>query len=166
MNPSTQSPNRVTGEQNEAAVESWLVRTAQNQLSGPYARDEIIELISEGALGLQDEICRANHYWIYLHEHEELKEQLGIVMPVAVPIDDEATETDTEVTRTNVIDSQTQAAAHSAARATVRPSGPLQPPAYVVIGKIERISFWKAITWVLLFAVGVLIAIVLSLLRT
>jgi hypothetical protein len=49
----------------------------------------------------EDEICRANHYWIYLDERDEVKSQLGIEMPKhkrkkGGRDEDEITETQTE----------------------------------------------------------------------
>lgn len=58
-------------------VDQWLVRTAENYLAGPYTRDQIRQLIREGQLGSQDEVCRGNHFWIMLHEKDEVIRQLG-----------------------------------------------------------------------------------------
>ena len=49
-----------------------------------------------GELGPQDEVCEANHYWIYLHETDELVRQLGIQPPRSLLAGDEATETQTQ----------------------------------------------------------------------
>lgn len=54
-----------------------MVRTAENYLAGPYTRDQIRQLVREVQLGLQDEVCQANHYWFFLHERDEVVRQLG-----------------------------------------------------------------------------------------
>jgi hypothetical protein len=84
-------------------MDQWLIRTSGNRIEGPFGREQVIGLIREGKLGPQDEICRANHYWIYLHEQRELLEQLGIQLPrtgaqgaAAGAADEEITETQTE----------------------------------------------------------------------
>jgi len=58
-------------------LNQWLVRTAENFVAGPYTRDQIRQLMRESQLGLQDEVCQANGYWIYLHEKEEVVRHLG-----------------------------------------------------------------------------------------
>src|SRR3954471_13137598 len=77
-------------------VDQWLVRTAQNLIMGPYKKEDVLNLIREGSLTLQDEVCQANHFWFYLHEHEELKRQLGLEMPHQLPADDDVTLTQTQ----------------------------------------------------------------------
>jgi hypothetical protein len=72
----------------------WLVRTSTNEIIGPMSRDALVAQIREGKLGLQDEVCKANSYWIYLDEADEVKKQLGIEMPRTKKRDEESTETD------------------------------------------------------------------------
>lgn len=75
----------------------WLVRTAKNVISGPFSREKVSELVRSGALALQDEICNANRYWVYLHEREEIRRQLGVEPPMPpVNPDEEITETQTK----------------------------------------------------------------------
>lgn len=62
----------------DVSHDQWLVRTTRNFISGPYSRTELCELIESGELGSQDEICRAGNYWIFLHERDEVINQLGI----------------------------------------------------------------------------------------
>lgn len=72
----------------------WLVRTAQNWIRGPYSKDQICQMILGGQISLQDEICAANSYWIYVHERAEVRSQLGIEPPrEEISSDDETTET-------------------------------------------------------------------------
>jgi hypothetical protein len=76
-------------------MDQWLIRTSQNLVAGPYTREQVCQLIRDGQLGLQDEFCAANGYWIYVHEREEVKRVLGVDVPRGAPTDDEITETQT-----------------------------------------------------------------------
>lgn len=62
-------------------IDQWMVRTAQNEVRGPYTREAVVQQIQRGELGPDDEVCQANHYWIYLDEREEVQKQLGIEAP-------------------------------------------------------------------------------------
>lgn len=64
-------------------ADQWLIRTARNVIVGPYPRDKIRELILEGKLEVEDEVCPANGYWFSLHESEEVLRQLGIRPPIS-----------------------------------------------------------------------------------
>jgi hypothetical protein len=76
-----------------------MVRTTSNVIAGPYSKDQVIQLIRDGKLTHEDEVCRANHYWIFLHESDEVSRQLGIEMPRAArDSDDEDTQTETALT--------------------------------------------------------------------
>jgi hypothetical protein len=81
----------------------WMIRTSENLISGPYSKKQVIQLIDDGQLELTDEICHANQYWIYLHEQEEVKRQLGIDIPNSFIEPEEPTQTETD---TSVINSQ------------------------------------------------------------
>jgi hypothetical protein len=91
---------------NAQSPDQWLVRTAENRISGPYSRQQIRELIERGQLQLNDEVCQANTYWFYLHEHDEIRKQLGMELPKELYANpEEATqteETDTEITDPNM----------------------------------------------------------------
>lgn len=75
--------------------DQWMVRTSQQLLAGPYTKEQVCQLIREGQLGQQDEVCHANRYWIFLHEREEVLEQLGIEPPQKDVATDEDTQTET-----------------------------------------------------------------------
>lgn len=70
----------------------WLIRTAENMIAGPYSAQQIREFIETEKLNRHDEICRNNHYWITLHEGDELWEQLQTRLPTFD--DDEITQTE------------------------------------------------------------------------
>lgn len=62
-------------------MSEWLVRTAENQIAGPYTAQQVREFIAEEKINRHDEICQANAYWIYLHEGDELWDQLNVRLP-------------------------------------------------------------------------------------
>lgn len=78
-------------------IDQWMVRTAQNEVRGPFTREAVIQQIQSGQLGPEDEVCQANRYWIYLDEREEVMKQLGIEAPRKNRLpEDDATDTDTQ----------------------------------------------------------------------
>jgi hypothetical protein len=77
-------------------MDQWLVRTHNNVIAGPFNKDQVVQLIREGKLSHQDEVCCANEYWIALHERDEVMKQLGVEVPKATLGDEEVTETQTE----------------------------------------------------------------------
>lgn len=84
----------------------WLIRTAKNVIAGPVSKEKLIRMIGSGELSLQDEICRGNHYWIYLHEDQEMKAQLGVLAPRLSLEDAEVTES--TLTRPEVVPELTE----------------------------------------------------------
>jgi len=80
------------------AMDQWLVRTSQNWIHGPYPKEKIREMVLQGELTLEDEVCEANGIWIYLHETKLLREHLGVVPPAGSGSDD--------VTETHLNDDQ------------------------------------------------------------
>ena len=73
----------------------WLVRTASNQIRGPFSEEEIKQKISEGELEMEDEVCGGADYWISLYEGEELHQKLGVTLPSRAALTGEETETET-----------------------------------------------------------------------
>src|SRR5258708_6436928 len=75
-------------------MDQWLVRTCQNWIAGPYSKEQVCQLILEGKLTDQDEVCPANGYWISIYERDEVQSQLGIsVQKKSNQNSDEITET-------------------------------------------------------------------------
>ncbi|MGZ3697806.1 MAG: hypothetical protein ACXWPM_09750 [Bdellovibrionota bacterium] len=104
----------------------WLVRTSLNEIAGPYTADQVRDLIASSALGLQDEICPANGYWIFLHEHEELHRLLGVQVPRSGELGtDEITQTETE-TETETVTEELQGTAESADDAPIPELGDVE----------------------------------------
>jgi cobalamin biosynthesis Mg chelatase CobN len=73
-------------------MERWLVRTAQNQIQGPFSKEQLCQKILDGQVSFQDEVCPANGYWFYLHERQYVQEHLGVEVPKEPrKVDDEET---------------------------------------------------------------------------
>jgi len=70
-----------------------LIRTSHNWIAGPYPKEQIRTMITEGQLTLQDEVCAANSYWVYVHEREEIHQLLGVAVPRQAGEGEEITET-------------------------------------------------------------------------
>lgn len=96
-----------------------MIRTAENILSGPFTREQVIQLIEEGKLDLTDEICVAGNYWIFLHEEEEVTAQLGVELPHSF-FEKEEEDTQTESDKTP--------AAHLVKAAHHTPTGSMATP--------------------------------------
>src|ERR1700757_70700 len=87
----------MSGTEHANSPDQWLIRTAENQISGPYTRNEVCQLIQQGRLHANDEVCHANTYWFYLHEHQEIRNQLGMELPKELyPEAEDATQTETD----------------------------------------------------------------------
>jgi hypothetical protein len=160
------------------------------------SREALISQIREGKLGLQDEVCKTNSYWIYLDEADEVKRQLGIEMPRAGHDPEEATETDLqsmtqELTLPPTQEEMEASAANSSAenldgddedgtkvlstrgrpqvkqvrfdrRSTRAHLGQMQP---LVLGRVERPSFWRFIVVALIVLAGVGVAWVIRMIQ-
>ena len=55
---------------------NWLIRTSQNQILGPVAKQKLLEFIQKGALGLTDEVTSGNGYWFQLREKDLVEKYL------------------------------------------------------------------------------------------
>ena len=60
---------------------TWLIRTAQNQILGPVAKQKLLEFIQKGALGLLDEVSSGNGYWFSLNEKDLVEKYLYEGLP-------------------------------------------------------------------------------------
>jgi hypothetical protein len=49
---------------------NWLIRTKNNHILGPVSKEKIRDLISNGSIKGDDEICSGDGYWIYVRETE------------------------------------------------------------------------------------------------
>ncbi len=55
---------------------NWLIRTSQNQILGPVAKQKLLEFIQKGALGMMDEVASGNGYWFALKEKDLVEKYL------------------------------------------------------------------------------------------
>jgi hypothetical protein len=76
----------------------WMIRTAENILSGPFSKQQIVQLIEEGKLDITDEVCSSSGYWIFLHEQIEVRRHLGFDLPKAFFDTEESTQTESDKT--------------------------------------------------------------------
>lgn len=60
---------------------NWLIRTSQNQILGPVAKQKLLEFIQKGALGMMDEVTSGNGYWFSLKEKELVEKYLHGDLP-------------------------------------------------------------------------------------
>lgn len=51
-------------------IKKWLIRTKNNHILGPVSKEKIRELISNGTIKGDDEVCSGNGYWIYIREQD------------------------------------------------------------------------------------------------
>ena len=47
---------------------NWLIRTSKKKILGPVSKKKIRELIQQGALDPEDEVCSGNGYWFRIKE--------------------------------------------------------------------------------------------------
>ena len=51
-------------------IKSWLIRTKNNHILGPVSKEKIQQLIGNGSIKGDDEICSGNGYWFFVRENE------------------------------------------------------------------------------------------------
>jgi hypothetical protein len=49
-------------------MKNWMIRTKNNHILGPVTREKIRDLIENGSIKQDDEICSGNGYWIFVRE--------------------------------------------------------------------------------------------------
>lgn len=49
---------------------NWLIRTKNNHILGPISKEKVKELITNGSIKGDDEVCSGNGYWLYVRETE------------------------------------------------------------------------------------------------
>lgn len=55
---------------------NWLIRTKSCHILGPVSREKVIELLQNGSIKPEDEICSGNGFWIWLRETEMVERYL------------------------------------------------------------------------------------------
>jgi hypothetical protein len=49
-------------------MKNWLIRTKNNHILGPVTKEKIRDLIENGSIKQDEEICSGNGYWIFIRE--------------------------------------------------------------------------------------------------
>ena len=52
---------------------NWLIRTRDMQILGPISHKKILELLNNGSLHNEDEVCSGNGYWFFIREKDLVK---------------------------------------------------------------------------------------------
>jgi hypothetical protein len=156
-------------------MDQWLIRTSENWIAGPYSKEQVCQMILDGKLGLQDEVCVSDGFWIYIHEREEVKQFLGIEVPKSklASDDEEVTQTQSnleedDITDPDVTQVRTTRPISSSKVLGKSPGKPLEAsvplrresrsnPQIEIKGHDEKSSLWRGIAWVFVFGSGVLI---------
>lgn len=55
---------------------NWLIRTKNNHILGPVSKEKVKELISNGSIKGDDEICSGNGYWLFVKEKELIEKYI------------------------------------------------------------------------------------------
>lgn len=51
-------------------MKNWLIRTKNNHILGPVTKEKIRDLIENGSIKEDDEICSGNGYWLFIREKD------------------------------------------------------------------------------------------------
>lgn len=49
---------------------NWLIRTKSNHILGPISKEKVLELLQNGSIKADDEVCSGNGYWFYIREDD------------------------------------------------------------------------------------------------
>ncbi len=49
---------------------NWLIRTKSNHILGPISKDKVLELLQNGSIKADDEVCSGNGFWFFIREDE------------------------------------------------------------------------------------------------
>lgn len=49
---------------------NWLIRTKSNHILGPISKEKVLELLQNGSIKADDEVCSGNGYWFYIREED------------------------------------------------------------------------------------------------
>ena len=148
-------------------AELFLVRTRQNQIWGPIAKELLAERVAKGELDFQDEICLGGQYWIFLHETEEVRRALGVVPPAKKKTknaDDDDTETDTQTdtalvegTPTQPLQNHVSPAAHSSHAPEKRPADAPIPYYEETHYRLEQPGIFKVLAFTIFLVIAFIV---------
>ncbi len=49
---------------------NWLIRTKTNHILGPISKDKVLELLQNGSIKADDEVCSGNGFWFFIREDD------------------------------------------------------------------------------------------------
>lgn len=49
---------------------NWLIRTKSNHILGPISKDKVLELLQNGSIKADDEVCSGNGFWFFIREDD------------------------------------------------------------------------------------------------
>lgn len=49
---------------------NWLIRTKSNHILGPISKDKVLELLQNGSIKSDDEVCSGNGFWFFIREDD------------------------------------------------------------------------------------------------
>lgn len=49
---------------------NWLIRTRSNHILGPISKEKVLELLQNGSIKPDDEVCSGNGYWFFIREED------------------------------------------------------------------------------------------------
>ena len=55
---------------------NWLIRTKSNHILGPITKDKVIELLNNGSIKPDDEVCSGNGFWFFIREDDMVAKYL------------------------------------------------------------------------------------------
>ena len=51
-------------------AKNWLIRTKTNHILGPISKDKVLELLQNGSIKDDDEVCAGNGFWFFIREDD------------------------------------------------------------------------------------------------
>lgn len=49
---------------------NWLIRTKTNHILGPISKEKLLELLQNGSIKADDEVCSGNGFWFFIREND------------------------------------------------------------------------------------------------
>lgn len=51
-------------------AKNWLIRTKTNHILGPISKEKVLELLQNGSIRDDDEVCTGNGFWFFIREDD------------------------------------------------------------------------------------------------
>ncbi len=51
-------------------AKNWLIRTKTNHILGPISKEKVLELLQNGSIKDDDEVCAGNGFWFFIREDD------------------------------------------------------------------------------------------------